>query len=83
MSVRHADPGPTLVVLELSGGMGHGRTAPPGSIPAIGDLVTYATFKDEYRMASEFPEPEDTPWTHGGPPVPFQPGTEDAQEAWS
>ncbi|HEX9033037.1 MAG TPA: hypothetical protein VF834_14450 [Streptosporangiaceae bacterium] len=83
VSVQHADPGPTLVVLELSGGMGHGRTAPPGSIPAIGDLVTYATFKDEYRMASEFPEPEDTPWTHGGPPVPFQPGTEDAQEAWS
>jgi hypothetical protein len=83
VSARSGPEGQVLVTLELSGGMGRALTAPPGSIPAVGDLVTYATFSDEYRRASQFPEPENTPWTHGGPPVPFQPGAEGEQEAWS
>ncbi|HEY1700099.1 MAG TPA: hypothetical protein VGG75_10355 [Trebonia sp.] len=66
-------PSATLVTLELKGGMGRGLVAPPGSIPEIGDAVTYTTLKDDFRRPPVFPEEERTPWTHGGPPAPQQP----------
>jgi hypothetical protein len=73
----------TLVTLELKGGMGQAKVAPPGTIPAIGDEVTYTTLRDEFQRAPEFPERENTPWTHGGPPADYVPTEEDAREDWS
>jgi hypothetical protein len=74
---------PASVVLELSGGMGRGLSPEPGSVPGEGEIVCYATFSDGFRRLPAFPEPEDTPWTHGGPPPPYVPSNDDAREAWS
>ncbi len=75
--------GPNLVVLELSGGMGRSLVATPGSVPEPGEWVCYSTLTDEYLPIAEFPSPDQTPWTHGGPPVPYEPVAEDAVEDWS
>lgn len=86
LSVRPAGGGRTEVTLELKGGMGRGLTAPPGAVPATGDAVTYTTLKDEFRRPPEFPSPEQTPWTHGGPPAQPAPdldAREAAREEWS
>ena len=83
LSVTAVEGQPTLVGLELSGGMGHGLTAPPGTVPGVGEAVCYATFRDGYQPVPAFPDLDQTPWTHGGPPVPYVPTDEDAQEAWS
>ncbi|GGK17221.1 hypothetical protein GCM10010124_07210 [Pilimelia terevasa] len=56
-------------VLELRGGMGRGRTPEAGSVPEVGEVVTYTTLTDAFAPAPAFPAPEDTPWTHGGPPA--------------
>ncbi|MFI7606686.1 hypothetical protein ACIBTV_16315 [Micromonospora sp. NPDC049366] len=61
--------GKTEVVLELSGGMGRGLTAPPGSVPEVGERLCYTTLSDAFLPAGAFPTPEETPWTHGGPPA--------------
>ncbi|SBT52403.1 hypothetical protein [Micromonospora auratinigra] len=61
--------GKTEVVLELSGGMGRGLTAPPGTVPEVGERLCLTTLSDAYLPAGAFPAPEETPWTHGGPPV--------------
>ncbi|MBY8872295.1 hypothetical protein K7640_10635 [Micromonospora sp. PLK6-60] len=61
--------GKTEVVLELSGGMGRGLTAPPGSVPEVGERLCWTTLSDAYLPAGAFPEPDQTPWTHGGPEV--------------
>lgn len=71
------------IVLELQGGMGRSLTPEPGGVPAVGEPVCYAAFDDSYRPPSAFPEPEDTPWTHGGPPPAYVPSAEDASEDWS
>ena len=73
----------TLVTLELSGGMGRALTAPPGTTPVHGDAVTYTTLRDDFQPAPQFPTREETPWTHGGPPLPYVPADEDATEDWS
>ncbi len=71
------------IVLELQGGMGRSLTPEPGSVPAVGEQVCYAAFGDAYQPPPPFPAPEDTPWTHGGPPLPYVPSDDDAREAWS
>lgn len=73
----------TQVVLELQGGMGRSLTPEPGSVPVIGESVCYATFNDGFQRPPAFPDPEDTPWTHGGPPPQYVPSDEDAREDWS
>lgn len=71
------------VVVELQSGMGHSLTPRPGSVPAVGDMVTYQ-LKLGYSPSGEFPERDQTPWTHGGPPDPVaDDSTEDAREEWS
>jgi hypothetical protein len=86
LSVCPAAGGVTEVTLELKGGMGRGLAATPGSVPAVGESVTYTTLKDEFRRPPEFPAQEQTPWTHGGPPAQDPPGLdadEVAREEWS
>ena len=73
----------TRVVLELQGGMGRSLTPEPGSVPEIGESVCYATFNDGFQRPPVFPDPQDTPWTHGGPPPQYVPSDEDAHEDWS
>ncbi|MDI6105303.1 hypothetical protein QLQ12_42650 [Actinoplanes sp. NEAU-A12] len=57
------------VLLELSGGMGRKLVAEPGSVPAVGEHLTLTTLTEAYRPGGSLPEPAETPWTHGGPPV--------------
>ncbi|MGS2616399.1 hypothetical protein ACVCAH_18015 [Micromonospora sp. LZ34] len=64
-----AADGKTDVVLELSGGMGRGLTAAPGSVPEVGERLCYTTLSEAFLPAATFPAVEETPWTHGGPPV--------------
>jgi len=80
--------GGTLVTFELSGGMGRAMVAPPGTMPVVGDEVTYTTLKDDFQPAPKFPSREETPWTHGGPPPEpglndYMPTDDDAAEPWS
>jgi hypothetical protein len=75
--------GRTRLILELQGGMGRALTPEPGSVPAVGESVCYAAFSDGYQPPPAFPEPADTPWTHGGPPPQYVPSDEDAREDWS
>lgn len=58
----------TDVVLELSGGMGRSLTPASGSVPDVGETVCYTTLTDAFVPPAAFPDPEQTPWTHGGPP---------------
>ncbi|MFE7317156.1 hypothetical protein ACFU7T_29260 [Streptomyces sp. NPDC057555] len=55
-------------VLRLTGGMGRGRTPEPGTVPEPGDALCWTLFEHAPRGGPGLPEPEDTPWTHGGPP---------------
>jgi hypothetical protein len=71
------------VTLELSGGMGRRLTPEPGSVPAVGERVCYAALDTGFRAPPSFPEPPDTPWTHGGPPPQYIQSDGDAKEAWS
>jgi hypothetical protein len=58
------------VLLELSGGMGRKLVADPGTVPLIGEKLLLTTLSEAYRPGAAFPEPAETPWTHGGPPEP-------------
>jgi len=58
----------TDVVLELSGGMGRRLVAEPGSVPVVGERLLLTTLSEAYRPGAAFPDPAETPWTHGGPP---------------
>ena len=58
------------VLLELSGGMGRKLIAEPGSVPAVGEHLLLTTLSEAYRPGAAFPDPAETPWTHGGPPEP-------------
>ncbi|WP_232326429.1 hypothetical protein [Microbispora sp. ATCC PTA-5024] len=72
------------ITLELSGGMGNSLTPRAGSVPEIGERLTYTDLEvPSPRRRPPFPSRENTPWTHGGPPPEYVPTDEDAQEAWS
>lgn len=64
-----ATAGGTDVLLELSGGMGRRLVAEPGTVPSVGERLLLTTLTDTYRPGAPFPDPAETPWTHGGPPV--------------
>ena len=63
----------TRVTLQLSGGMGRSLVPLPGSVPAAGEALTYTTLRDDFQSAPRFPDREQTPWTHGGPPPEYEP----------
>jgi hypothetical protein len=71
------------VTVELSSGMGRAAVPSPGSVPEVGDRICYSSIVDSYQPAANFPARDDTPWTHGGPPVEYQPTDEDATEEWT
>jgi hypothetical protein len=48
--------------------MGRGLTAPPGSVPQVGERLCLTTLSEAFLPAGTFPPAEETPWTHGGPP---------------
>ena len=62
--------------------MGRALVPEPGSVPDTGESVCYDAH-DGYQPAPAFPAPEDTPWTHGGPPPQYVPSEQDAREDWS
>jgi hypothetical protein len=70
ISVSRPDGEKTEVLLELSGGMGRKLVAEPGTVPEVGERLLYTTLSEAYRPGGAFPEVDETPWTHGGPPQP-------------
>ncbi|MFJ6048995.1 hypothetical protein [Streptomyces sp. NPDC092307] len=56
------------VVLRLLDKMGRGRDPEPGSVPEKGDRLCWTLFEHDARGGPKLPDPEQTPWTHGGPP---------------
>ncbi|MDG4760320.1 hypothetical protein [Micromonospora sp. WMMD710] len=70
------------IELELSEGMGNRREPAPGTVPSIGEEICYSLFSDNFRRTPALPRIEETPWTHGGPPTPYIPTEEDAEEEW-
>ncbi len=57
-----------LVVLRVVDKMGRGKEPEPGSVPEKGDRVCFTLFEHDQRGGPKLPDPEETPWTHGGPP---------------
>ncbi|WP_046731040.1 hypothetical protein [Streptomyces humi] len=57
-----------VVVLRVLDKMGRGKEPEPGSVPEKGDRFTLTLFEHEQRGGAKLPDPEATPWTHGGPP---------------
>ncbi|MFF8590704.1 hypothetical protein ACF061_04555 [Streptomyces sp. NPDC015220] len=71
-----AQDGGLLIVLRILDKMGRGKEPESGSVPEKGDRVCFTLFEHEQRGGAKLPDPEQTPWTHGGPP-----GEESAPEA--
>jgi hypothetical protein len=80
ISVTALDAYKTEVLLELSGGMGRKLVAEPGSVPEVGERLLLTTLSEAYRPGGAFPDPERTPWTHGGPPPAWDPERADPSE---
>ncbi|MER6083128.1 hypothetical protein [Streptomyces sp. NPDC001833] len=57
-----------VLVLRVLDKMGRGKEPEPGSVPEKGDRLVFTLFEHEQRGGARLPDPEDTPWTHGGPP---------------
>jgi hypothetical protein len=77
---RHPDA--VLVTLELTRGFGKSRVPPPGAVPEPGEVLCYTSVLPENVPSPPLPDVDDTPWTHGGPPQPYQPNDDDAREVW-
>jgi hypothetical protein len=67
VAIMPAGDGRTDVLLELSGGMGRRLVAEPGTVPQVGERLALTTLSEAFRPPAAFPDPADTPWTHGGP----------------
>ncbi|MCM1967640.1 hypothetical protein [Streptomyces sp. G1] len=57
------------LVLRVLDKMGRGKDPEPGSVPEKGDRVCWTLFEHDARGGPKLPDPEQTPWTHGGPPA--------------
>ncbi|MFJ5099891.1 hypothetical protein [Streptomyces sp. NPDC088554] len=64
--VRYEDDGSLL--LRLTDRMGRAKEPAPGSVPDKGDRIAWTLFEHDQRSGPKLPGPEETPWTHGGPP---------------
>jgi hypothetical protein len=83
LAIEELEGGRLQIVLELSEGMGRSLEPDPGTVPAVGEPVCYSPFTADFQRPPVLPRSEDTPWTHGGPPEPYVPTAEDAQEELS
>lgn len=63
------DPRAGTVTLRLTSGMGRRKEPEPGTVPQPGEEVCFTLFELTVRQSAPLPDPEDTPWTHGGPPA--------------
>ncbi|MFF4635946.1 hypothetical protein ACFY1G_09355 [Streptomyces olivaceus] len=68
LSSPDGDPDDGTVLLRITDKMGRGKEPEPGSVPEKGDLLCFTLFEHEQRGGAKLPDPEQTPWTHGGPP---------------
>ncbi|MFC5955618.1 hypothetical protein ACFP51_14335 [Streptomyces pratens] len=57
-----------LLILRIMDKMGRGKEPEAGSVPEKGDRLCFTLFEHEPRGGAKLPDPEETPWTHGGPP---------------
>ncbi|WP_069769703.1 hypothetical protein [Streptomyces sp. LUP30] len=64
----HGADGEGLLVLRIVDKMGRGKEPEAGSVPEKGDRLCFTLFEHEQRGGAKLPDPEETPWTHGGPP---------------
>ncbi|WP_026239687.1 hypothetical protein [Parafrankia discariae] len=71
-----------LVTLEVQKGMGRSAVPAPGTVPEVGETLCYSGVLAESVRSASMPAAEDTPWTHGGPPQPYEPTEQDTAEAW-
>jgi hypothetical protein len=77
------EDGGYVVELELVDGMGRKAVPEAGSVPEPGEYRCYSTVLAAERFAPPpLPELDATPWTHGGPPVPYEPTHADQDEEW-
>lgn len=63
-----ADGGELVLMLRVLDRMGRGKQPEPGSVPEKGDVICCTAFEHDDRGGPKLPDPENTPWTHGGPP---------------
>lgn len=71
-----------LVQVEVTGGMGRRRTPAEGTVPRLGQRISYLP-DPGWRPSPQFPAPDQTPWTHGGTSgEPTEPDNDDAAEQW-
>lgn len=86
--VAYADEDPETgtvgLVLRITDRMGRGKEPAPGSVPEPGDRIAWTLFEHDQRGGPKLPDPENTPWTHGGPPgaggLPEQPDAVTAED---
>ncbi|GAA2478908.1 hypothetical protein [Streptomyces gobitricini] len=64
--VRYEEDG--SLVLRVLDRMGRGKEPAQGSVPRKGDRLVWTLFEHDQRVGAKLPDPEETPWTHGGPP---------------
>ncbi|MFJ2175763.1 hypothetical protein ACIOHE_23070 [Streptomyces sp. NPDC087851] len=64
-----AEDGGGVLVVRLTDRMGRSKEPAPGSVPAKGDRIAWTLFEHDQRGGPKLPDPEHTPWTHGGPPA--------------
>ncbi|MFF7181667.1 hypothetical protein [Streptomyces sp. NPDC008121] len=64
--VRYEEDG--SLVLRVTDRMGRSKEPAAGSVPEKGDRIAWTLFEHDQRVGAKLPDPEETPWTHGGPP---------------
>ncbi|MFJ6519072.1 hypothetical protein ACIQJ4_12600 [Streptomyces filamentosus] len=64
--VAHEEDG--ALVLRLLDKMGRAKEPAEGTVPEKGERIAWTLFEHDQRTGPKLPAPEDTPWTHGGPP---------------
>ncbi|MEW1903012.1 MULTISPECIES: hypothetical protein [unclassified Streptomyces] len=64
--VRYEEDG--ALVLRVLDRMGRSKEPAEGSVPEKGERIAWTLFEHDQRTGPKLPDPEETPWTHGGPP---------------
>ncbi|WP_137989162.1 hypothetical protein [Streptomyces vilmorinianum] len=64
--VRYEEDG--SLVLRVMDKMGRSKEPAEGSVPEKGERIAWTLFEHDQRVGAKLPDPEETPWTHGGPP---------------